>query len=149
MSSPGLLTTCPPQREALDGWAKEAADACGDTHIVDCIFGEFQKLDPYINIEFASVDTGQYECGNLTVEFKTDHSMIQTQEVFKRGTEGDPFVEPNEAGETSEQHYPHESATIDGICTRAQIAPYTGVNLHLSFRSHLFTVVIFGTGLGP
>lgn len=127
------------QRKALNEWVKKDDKS---PHL-DTVFGKHQKPDPYTAAAQMSVDTGHYEKKELPSDHKTDHSLMQTQVEFKCHNT-DPFIdpEPNEP-ESIENRIKNENGSEAAKLVRGQIASYAGLTLALSFRLHLFTVLVF------
>ncbi|KAK0222907.1 hypothetical protein EDD85DRAFT_778756 [Armillaria nabsnona] len=61
---------------------------------------------------------------------------------------GEPTEEEERADDTEpspDEDYPFDNGTLRGQRTRGQICAYAGATMTLQFRTHLFTVVIFGS----
>ncbi|PBK67870.1 hypothetical protein ARMSODRAFT_304611 [Armillaria solidipes] len=73
---------------------------------------------------------------------------VAKDEDLKEGMIGESTEEEEHADNTEpspDEDYPFDNSTLCGQRTRGQICAYAGATVTLQFRTHLFTVVIFGS----
>ncbi|PBK67855.1 hypothetical protein ARMSODRAFT_1085875 [Armillaria solidipes] len=73
---------------------------------------------------------------------------IANDEDLAENMTGEPTEEEERADDTEpspDEDYPFDNGTLCGQRTRGQICAYAGATMTLQFRTHLFTVVIFGS----
>ncbi|KAK0444104.1 hypothetical protein EV421DRAFT_2035118 [Armillaria borealis] len=83
---------------------------------------------------------------NYLTEYLEELDIAKDEDLAENMT-GEPTEEEECADDTEpspDEDYPLDNGTLRGQRTRGQICAYAGATMTLQFRTHLFTVVIFG-----
>ncbi|KAF9017567.1 hypothetical protein BDZ89DRAFT_1022100 [Hymenopellis radicata] len=143
--------------EAFEGWCTSGKFTTAAT-IATKFASHSENGDP--NCRYMAVDIGHYlkaDCPPSATAF----DRMQSQVELKPSGQYDPFkdIDDGEAAESQDKEegdadkdepipenmFPAENPTDKGTHTRGQICVYAATTMTLMFRSHLFTVVLFGS----
>ncbi len=116
---------------------------------------DYEDIEQYTS-EDLSADEVEDEGNDATNEEREEDyptedleelDIARDEDVAENMT-GEPTEEEERADDTEpspDEDYPFDNGTLRGQRTRGQICAYAGATMTLQFRTHLFTVVIFGS----